>query len=64
MLTKLRYITSFAMVGCALAGAGLGWLHFSFDVHIPGALVGAVVGVFFVTADAPDDRTGTEAHSG
>lgn len=64
MLKKLRYITSFAMVGCAVAGAGLGWMHFSFDVHIPGAVVGAIAGIFFVVTDEPATPANTEAHSG
>jgi hypothetical protein len=48
LLTKLRLVSAFALVGCALAGASLGWAHLCFDVHVPGALIGALAGIFVV----------------
>lgn len=48
MLEKLRIVASSALVGCAVAGALFGWAHFQFDVHVPGAVIGAAIGVLFV----------------
>jgi hypothetical protein len=48
LLTKLRLVTASALTGCALAGASLGWAHFPVDVHVPGAIVGALVGIAMV----------------
>jgi hypothetical protein len=45
LLRKLRIVASFALIGSVIAGAVFGWWHWSFDVHVPGALLGTLTGL-------------------
>lgn len=63
MFTKLKCIASFALLGSALAGIALGWLSLSFDVHIPGAILGALAGAG-VCALGVFDETAQMSHGG
>lgn len=60
-LLKLRYTTAFSLTGCALAGACLGWAHFSFDVHVVGAVVGGIGGAVFVFGGGLSESTNPKA---
>lgn len=53
MFRKLRIVASFALTGSVLAGIAFGWLHVSFDVHVPGATLGALTGLLLLRNDPP-----------
>lgn len=45
-LRSARTVLSFALLGAVAFGAFLSWLPIGFDIHIPGTILGAAVGVF------------------
>ena len=45
VISKLREVLGFTLIGSVIAGAFFSWIHTPIDVHAIGASIGAVVGV-------------------
>jgi len=48
VISKLREIAGFTLVGSVIAGAFFSWIPIRVDVHAIGAGIGAVIGVIGV----------------
>jgi len=48
VISKLREVLGFTLIGSVTAGAFFSWIHIPVDVHAIGAGIGAVVGIICV----------------